>query len=175
MGTRQQYNYALDAYQKHRLPLDEDCDAFAGLVCTVTKKWHEIAIGCPSLWRRINVTCVISTTLALRLKRSKTLGIDIYADWGQFHSFEEIEETMNIILPYMGRWTSLYVNCSGLLPFHDVLGITRWENRDTVSQEIRSLQVSMLVGEAPRLQHLAIIAVRSGPFSFNFGLWRLTE
>ncbi len=65
---------------------------------------------------------------------------------------------MNIILPYMGRWTSLYVNCSGLLPFHDVLGITRWENRDTVSQEIRSLQVSMLVGEAPRLQHLAIIA-----------------
>ncbi|KAF8317767.1 uncharacterized protein EI90DRAFT_3158695 [Cantharellus anzutake] len=122
------------------LPLDEDCDAFAGLVCTVSKKWRDIAVGCPALWRRINVTCVTLATLALRLERSKSLGIDIYADWGHFHPSEEIEETMCMILPYMRRWSTFHINCFGLLPFREVLGVT-----------------SMLMGEASQLEHLCII------------------
>lgn len=52
---------------------DEESHHFPVLVSQVSRRWRDVAIGDPSLWRRINLASHTFESLRLRLTRSKNM------------------------------------------------------------------------------------------------------
>ncbi|KAF9512651.1 hypothetical protein BS47DRAFT_1038452 [Hydnum rufescens UP504] len=132
---------------------DDECDAFVGLVSLVSKRWYQVAIGTPAIWKRINLASVDLTILRMRLERSKDLSIDIYAEWGINASPQYIHEAMTLLCSCMHRWGSLAFRFVGITPFRDFLDVAR--RCQGAAPRLHTLSI-MMDRYAQRLEHPAV-------------------
>lgn len=112
---------------ENRAEDDTDCDNFASVALLVSHRWHNVAMSTPAVWKRISLTGISLRTLELRLERSGTLGIDIYAEWTAYDSPSFFDAALDNLLVHLHRWTSLSLRFMGLTPFRDFLDVSRWE------------------------------------------------
>ena len=94
---------------------------FSIVVSHVCRHWRNVALSTPSLWTTIVVGSAPYELESSLLERSKSLPVDIYANFAPQHVFhtlgappdEDVKLLLSMLIPHIHRWRTMQFTASG--------------------------------------------------------------